>query len=254
MTIQPTLEELEREADEILSKASKTDDINPDDISKDADDAEPESEDSAKEPENEPDKPDEDSSDDGDDTEKSVDTGILDGSMAPELDGSVAPEAVATAVIDVFAKSLADVMENISDSKEYSETSAAVLAKSLRAQNVILSEQNDVLAKTNRALATLQKSIMDRLDELDARLDEFGAQPAHMRKSVAAYTDRNFAESVGGPGAGRPTLTKSQVTNILTNELLSGSTIVTDQDVINNEAGVAMRPEVRELIESKIAR
>lgn len=250
---QPTLEELETAADEILSKAKKSEELDPDEISEDAEaedeviDDEPDDDaDDADDTDDEGEEEDSEDEDD-DDVKKSLQSAILDSDDDPAAE-------TMNAVAEIIAKSMADVMDNVTGSREYSENSNAILAKSLLAQNVILHEQAESLQKTNRRLSSMTKSLEEKLDLLEAKIDKLGAQPAHMRKSVASYTERNFAESVGGTGAGSQQLSKAQVNEILTNELMSGSGIVTAQDIVALESGAAMRPEITALIDSRRAR
>lgn len=231
---QPTLEELEKAADDILSKAQESEELDPADIAEGA--QAPEDDDESAEDEA------------GEDVKKSLLNEVID-------DDPEATETM-TALVEIFAKSLSGVMENVSNSQEFAENSSTILAKSLLAQNIILDEQKAGLQKANEQLSALSKSMLERLEAIESKLDQFGAQPAHMRKSVASYNvaDRNFQNSLAGSDQPRTTLSKAQILGILNNELMSGSPIVTAQDIIAAESGGSMRQEIRALLDSKCAR
>lgn len=239
-------DELEQAADEIL-KGQKSEKLSPDEISEEADDTEdaPDVEDDDAEQNADGETDGEDDDDDDDDVEKS------------ESDMFYGDDtAMASALAEIVAKSISDVNESLSDSKEFTEQTTSVLAKSILAQNMILTEQKANLEKTNKQLMRLTKSMAAKLDTVLEQLDSFGAQPAHGRKSVAAHNvvDRNFKGSLEGSGSQSDALSKSEVLNILTNEVMNGSGVVVPDDIIAVESGGTMRPEVRALLKTKSAR
>lgn len=250
------LEELEKESEEILSKAKDSEKLDAGEISEEAEDEEQdeadggdeepeEDEDDAEDEDSEEDEGEEDEDSDADDIKKAIEREVLSESGETEI---------VSALAEIIAKSLADVMDNVTDAQAFSESSAGVLAKSLLAQNVTLDRQTRDFRKMNKSLAEKLDTVEAKVDDLAGQLESLGTQPAHMRKSVASYTERNFAQSVGGTGEGQTQLTKSQINDILTSELMSGSSVVTDQDILNNESGASMRPEIRALIDSRRAR
>lgn len=245
--MQPTLEELEKQAEEIMSKSEKSEKLDPEEVSEDAaEDSEEEEE--AEEAEEEPDEDEDEADEDEDGGKEEIKKAVV--SEAIGGDGKV-PETMG-AIVEIFAKSLADVIDNVAASKESADSTSTVLAKSLMAQNVLLSDLKAGVDKANRENVRLRKS----LNAMEAKLESFGSQPAHMRKSVASYsvTDRNFKGSLEGTEGAPEPLSKAQVLAILNGELKSGSQIVIPQDVVNAECGAPMRDEVRALIESKRTR
>lgn len=248
------IEELDKAADEILSKSEKTEELKADDISEEADETE-EEEDADGGAEESEDAADDDS-DDVDDDDADDEDGDMEKSVETDVIGADDVSETASAMVEILAKSLADVMENITETKEASDNTSAVLAKSLLAQNMILNEQKTDLVKTNRELSALSKSLAKRLDAIDQKLDSLSAQPAHMRKSVGSYavTDRNFKGSLDGTGGDMQPLSKSEAIGILTNELMNGSGGVTAQDIVQLESGGTVREEIRALLNSKRAR
>lgn len=251
----PILEELEKAADEILSKSKQPDELDPDEISEEADeeeDAEDEAEEEADggstEDENEDENEDEGEDEDEDDMKKGVDTEPLDPRESEAL----------SAMVEIIAKSLGDVMTEITDVQRINEGSSEVLAKSQLSQRVLLDENAKALEKAAEERSQIAKSLEARLQAIEDKLDEISAQPAHMRKSVAASTqgvvDRNFGASLHGTGGGNKTLSKSEVVGLLNNELASGSPIVRPEDIVAIESGGQMRSEIRALIDSKSAR
>ena len=242
--MQPTLEELERQADEIMSKAEKNEKLDPEDVSEEA------AEDSDEE-EEEPEETDADTEDDADDDDADEVNKSLIGETIDEDEDEEIPGTV-SAIVEVFAKSLADVVDNIAESKETADGTSTILAKSLLAQNVLLRDLKTGVDKANRETAKLRKS----LAALDAKLDNFGVQPAHMRKSVASYsvTDRNFKGSLEGTERQAEPLSKAEITAILNNELMNGSSVVLPSDVVGVESGSPLREEIRALIDSKRTR
>lgn len=239
----PTLEELEQASEEILSKAKKSEKLDPDDIAENAEEAADDADDSSE---------DADAVDDADDAEGEEDE---DAEKSIETE-SVEDADLASAMAEVMAKSLADVTESVAGSQEFAEKSSVVLAKSILAQNVILNEQKAAYEKTSRKLDKLNKSLEQKLAAIDAKLEELGAQPAHMRKSVASENviDRNFNGSLEGTGKQQRTLSKAEMVSILNNELANGSQVVTPMDILQLESGGQMRDDIRVLLESKATR
>lgn len=120
---QPILDELEQAADEILSKSKEAETIEPEDVSEDAEETDDAN---GGEAEDEPDDGTEDSKDDdepADSVKKSFEQEILG-------EDGVRTETM-SALVEIFAKSLTDVIENVADSRETSENSSSTLAKSL---------------------------------------------------------------------------------------------------------------------------
>lgn len=254
---QRTLDELDRSADEILSKSEKSEELDPEEISEDAEAAEDEDEKEADGGDEESVAEDEDQDEDTDEDDDDEEEDDVKKSLMHEVIDENHVSEEMTAIVEIFAKSLADVMENVTDSRTVTENTSAILAKSLLAQNVILKDQKEDLEKTNQQLNDLNKALTEKLEAIDAKIDAMRTEPAHMRKSVSTYsvTDRNFKGSLQGSDsdAGQK-LSKSEMISILNNELYSGSPIVRPEDIVMLESGAPMRSEIAALLNSKSTR
>lgn len=251
------LEMLEESADELLSKARKSDELDPDEITEDAETEEEEDADGgeAEDFDESDDEPEDDESgdeSDDDESEDEEDSADMNKSVITTAMEDDETSEMLTALVEVFAKSLADVQDTNESMHNFNKTSSDALAKSLLAQNVILGEQAKSLSETRAQLADIKESI----GVLAAKMEDISAQPAHMRKSVQSYTvtDRNFQGSLEGSETQPQPLSKAEVLSILNNELVSGSNIVTADDIVSAESGAPLRSDIRALLASKRAR
>jgi hypothetical protein len=129
------------------------------------------------------------------------------------------------------------------------------MAKSMQAvllSNKSLSAENEAL---KRRVNKLEKSISMGFDKVLDAIDTISTEPAHQRKSMASINvhDKDFNKSLNGSGdvGGFESLSKSQVLNVLNNELYSGNQLVTAQDIISYESGAPLRVELQPLVMSK---
>lgn len=143
------------------------------------------------------------------------------------------------------------------------------MAKSISASNQLNAElyrNNETLIKSVGKLeGLLQKSIDNSelsleavngvTEELSTIKDEVAGmgRVAHLRKSVGAtqIADKNFDES-SATIPQEQILTKSQIASVLLNEVQSGNTNVTVADVMTAEAGGNIRPDLMQLVKSKL--
>ena len=168
------------------------------------------------------------------------------------------------ALVEVMSKSLSDVQIDLSNSSVANMKSTDILAKSLQAslqQNNKLREDNARLA---RRVADLEKSITSGMDDIrdfmekiSDSMENIASQPAHMQKSVSnvKILDRDFGSSINGSPVGQKSfesLTKSQVMDILTAEMYNGNPSVSTSDIIGYESGAPLRPDLQQLVASKI--
>lgn len=168
------------------------------------------------------------------------------------------------ALVEVMSKSLSDVQIDLSNSSVANMKSTDILAKSLQAslqQNNKLREDNARLA---RRVADLEKSITSGMDDIRDFMEKISdsmkniaSQPAHMQKSVSnvKVLDRDFDSSINGSPVGQKSfesLTKSQVMDILTAEMYNGNPSVSTSDIIGYESGAPLRPDLQQLVASKI--
>lgn len=160
-----------------------------------------------------------------------------------------------SAVVEVLAKSLSDVQYDAQTATKSASQANDIMAKSLvavMASNQKLQADNDRLT---RRINKLEKSITQGFDKVMDSLDSISSQPAHMRKSMASVSvhDRNFGASLEGTPVvgGFESLSKSQVMDVLNNELYSGNPNVTPQDIISYESGAPLKSDLRTLVVSK---
>lgn len=166
------------------------------------------------------------------------------------------------AIVEVLSKGLTDVQKNIDLNGHTQEGANEVLAKSLQASlkaNTSLIEENEKLradnARISRRITKLEKSMGEGFEKLVDMLDEISSQPT-MRKSMVSVHDRNFGASIEGHPVAQKTgfesLSKSQVMNVLTNELFAGNPNVTNSDIIGYESGAPLRSDLQQLVVNKI--
>lgn len=160
-----------------------------------------------------------------------------------------------SAVVEVLTKSLGDVQYDTMMAAKEAGAANDVLAKSMNAMivaNAALRADNEHLT---RRINKLEKSVTRGFDKIMDSLDEMSSQPAHMRKSMRAVNvhDRDFRASLDGvqTSGGFDSLSKSQVMNILNNELYSGNPNVQATDIISYESGAPLRPDLQALVASK---
>lgn len=160
-----------------------------------------------------------------------------------------------SAVVEVLTKSLGDVQYDTMMAAKEAGAANDVLAKSMNAMivaNAALRADNERLT---RRINKLEKSVTQGFDKIMDSLDEMSSQPAHMRKSMRAVNvhDRDFRASLDGvqTSGGFDSLSKSQVMNILNNELYSGNPNVQATDIISYESGAPLRPDLQALVASK---
>lgn len=160
-----------------------------------------------------------------------------------------------SAVVEVLTKSLGDVQYDTMMAAKEAGAANDVLAKSMNAMivaNAALRADNERLT---RRINKLEKSITQGFDKIMDSLDEMSSQPAHMRKSMRAVNvhDKDFGASLDGvqTSGGFDSLSKSQVMNILNNELYSGNPNVQATDIISYESGAPLRPDLQALVASK---
>lgn len=280
-TLNKSLEILDAAADELLQKsAKKSEDVTPSDISdtetkddededtvekggktcencKNCDDSDlNKSEDSSDEDSDEEDTED---NDEAEDTEKSISDfqADIDGIFYADSDiktGAGSSEFQA-GIVAAMSKALAEIQYDIYSSNKGQNSVSSVLAKSLKAlitSNQLLKSENDKLL---RRVNHLEKSIDQKFDQILDSLDSFSIQPAHMRKSVGSISvhDKNFNTSLTGTNTTDiNSLTKSQVLDVLTQQLYAGNSVVRPDDVIAYESGAPLRPELQTLVANSL--
>ena len=160
-----------------------------------------------------------------------------------------------SAVVDAFAKSMGDVQYDVQHQNRSQKAAMDVLAKSMMASiasNNALKAENEKLA---RKIHKLEKSISTGFDRVMDCLDEISSQPVGMRKSVASVSiqDRDFESSLNGHSSNIrfESLSKSEVLNILNNELYNGNPNVTVGDIIGYESGAPLRSDLQDFVVSK---
>lgn len=175
-----------------------------------------------------------------------------------EIKKSIDASEFLSACVEVLVKSLTDHSYGIKEVEEQSSVSNEVLAKSLQAtlaMNKSMQAEIEVLRNQNEDLV---KSINEGFDTMKTfiseRMEEISHQPAAMRKSIANVSvhDRNFQKSLNGSRSGVENLSKSEVLGALNNLMYSGNPLVTPNDIISYESGAPLRPEVAQLISSKM--
>lgn len=284
MKLTKSLADLDQAADELLAKSKAAEDggkgdeeLTPDEVSDDST-ATPNSEEGAGEGSEEElekcndgvkksDEPEQlDEGDNGDESgeEESEEEQTTDDMEKSLKDDFQANEVIAqgmenseffSAVVEVLTKSLGDVQYDTMMAAKEAGAANDVLAKSMNAMivaNAALRADNERLT---RRINKLEKSVTQGFDKIMDSLDEMSSQPAHMRKSMRAVNvhDRDFRASLDGvqTSGGFDSLSKSQVMNILNNELYSGNPNVQATDIISYESGAPLRPDLQALVASK---
>lgn len=159
------------------------------------------------------------------------------------------------AMVDVLSKSLGEVQYDVQHQGRENSAAVEVIAKSMQA----VISANEAARATNdrltRRINKLEKSLERSTEKLMDALDEIAAQPVGMRKSVSSIDvfDRDFDSSMNGhPVSGSfDSLSKSEVMNILNQEMYSGNTNVSAQDIISYESGAPLRNDLQTLVASK---
>lgn len=287
MKLSKSLAELDKAADELLAKSKAAEDTKPDKPEDDeltpeevSDDSTvtPDTEEGAGEGSEEPEQDEEVKK--GDDPEQLEDEGEEEPEPEEDNEGEEettpeemekslkddfqANETIArgmegseffSAVVEVLAKSLSDVQYDTMMAAKEAGSANDVLAKSLNAMmtaNASLKADNERLT---RRINKLEKSISQGFEKIMDSLDEMSTQPAHMRKSMKSVSvhDKNFGASLTGvqTSGGFESLSKSQVMNVLNNELFAGNQNVTPQDIISYESGAPLRHDLQALVVSK---
>lgn len=276
-----SLQALDAAADELLQKSKAVDEdndnLNPDEVSEK--DAKPETIQKCDNPDGDNVKKGEDCADgdcddnvqksedteDSDDApadEEPVSKSLEDTQQSVEDDFRADPDIVKgiensefnAAMIATLVKSLGEIQYDISQSKKSSDSSTAILAKSLQASlstNQKLMAENDKLI---RRVNKLEKSLDQGFEKILDAIDSMSAEPAHTRKSLESISvhDKDFSKSLGSTSVGGfDSLSKGQVMSILTNELYSGNAAVSANDVIGYESGAPLSPELKALVASK---
>lgn len=189
---------------------------------------------------------------------------MLEKSIRQEFEGSeeirksIDASEFLSAVVEVLVKSLSEHSYGIKEVEEHSSVSNEVLAKSLQA-TLAMNKSMQAEIETLRTQNTdLVKSVNDGFDAMKSfiseRMNEISHQPVAMRKSVGNISvhDRNFQKSLTGSRSGIENLSKSEVLGTLNNLMYSGNPLVTANDIISYESGAPLRPEVAQLISSKM--
>lgn len=160
-----------------------------------------------------------------------------------------------SAVVDAFAKSLGDMQFDMQSQGKNQGAAMEVIAKSMQAaltSNRELKAENE---KLTRRINKLEKSISQGFERVMDSLDEISSQPAGMRKSVSSFKvqERDFDSSLNGHATigGFDSLSKSQVLEVLNNELYAGNPNVTASDIIGYESGAPLRNDLQSLVERK---
>lgn len=198
----------------------------------------------------------EEGEDEEDTTKEDVEKSVKDDFTANEnINKALQSSEFQAAVVDVLVKSLSEIEYSMHSSSKDQEKAASVMAKSMQAvllSNKSLSAENEAL---KRRVNKLEKSISMGFDKVLDAIDTISTEPAHQRKSMASINvhDKDFNKSLNGSGAagGFESLSKSQVLNVLNNELYSGNQLVTAQDIISYESGAPLRVELQPLVMSK---
>jgi len=198
----------------------------------------------------------EEGEDEEDTTKEDVEKSVKDDFTANEnINKALQSSEFQAAMVDILVKSLSEIEYSMHSSSKDQEKAASVMAKSMQAvllSNKSLSAENEAL---KRRVNKLEKSISMGFDKVLDAIDTISTEPAHQRKSMASINvhDKDFNKSLNGSGAvgGFESLSKSQVLNVLNNELYSGNQLVTAQDIISYESGAPLRVELQPLVMSK---
>ena len=261
---------LDSAADELLKKSDKTakeieeeqiDDKldkcdNPDgDNMKKGEDTEDNDEDNEDTEDMEDNEDDEDTEDDedGEDTEKSLkdiqENLTEDFVTDADLAAGVRNSEFQAALVCQLVKSLGDIQFDMGKQNKANNSATSILAKSLYS---IISANNNLRAENQRLtrrVNSLEKSMRKGFEDVLGAIDSIGSQPAHDGKSVISVHDRNFQKSLGNTP--NLNLSKSEILDILSDEMYSGSNKVTVSDIIGYESGAPLRPELKALVAAK---
>ena len=171
-----------------------------------------------------------------------------------DLEKSMDASEFLASVVEVLAKSMAATSFDMRHQSEQSSASNDVLAKSLQASLQLNKSMAEEISTLKQTQSDLVKSIKDGFEDLKAQMEEMSHQPAGLRKSVGNISvhDKNFHKSLTGQQGGVETLSKSEVLASLNNLMYSGNPLVTPTDIISYESGAPLRPEVAQLISSKM--
>ena len=252
-----TAKEIEEE--QIDSKLNKCDDPDGDNVKKgeDCDDEDvKKSEDTTDEDTEDDDTDDDNTEDTEEDTEKSLqdiqENLTEDFATDADLAAGIRNSEFQAALVCQLVKSLGDIQFDMGKATKASNSATSVLAKSLysiiSANNTLRTENQ----KLTRRITSLEKSMRKSFDEVLGALDSLGSQPVHQGKSVISVHDRDFKKSLGNDS--QLELSKSEILEILSNEMFTGSNKVTASDIIGYESGAPLRPELKALVASKAAR
>lgn len=185
-----------------------------------------------------------------------------------------------SSLVDVLTKSITDMQFDLAETGNNTLQSNDILAKSLQAslkmnaqlreENVALRNSVETLEKSfNSKLDDLSKSISgitekidgmstsDKMDKIMEQLEVISNQPSHMRKSVSNINmmDRDFGASLNGAPIQQNSfdaLSKAQVMEVLTNELMAKNPMVSAGDIIGYESGAPLRPDLQQLVVSRV--
>lgn len=127
------------------------------------------------------------------------------------------------------------------------EENLSVIAKSLQA---MLATNEETQKQTQSQIEAIEKSMESRFEKLCQQLDTFLAQPTGQKsiQNIQAVP-KNFAKSIGSQ---QSELSKSQVLNVLTQELYKGNPMVSTLDIVGIESGSPLRPELQSLVQNAI--
>ena len=130
---------------------------------------------------------------------------------------------------------------------------ANVLQKSMIEQDdtmTVFAKSFTAIAQTNALMADMMKSVNSQVTEFNQRMTILEGQP-QMRKSFGDINmfDKNFQKSSGLP---QTQLSKSQISDILSDELFKGNPNVTKQDILSIESGAPLRSEVQLLLQNRM--
>lgn len=196
--------------------------------------------------------------------EKEPDKEVIEKSLHDEMtaDEVIAKSMEASeflqSLVSILTKSMADNTFETQVLRDASMENSGILAKSLQASlalNKAMGAQLDEVKSQNAELKKSLDSINETLSGVSSMLEEISHQPAGMRKSVSNIQtmDRNFSKSLNGvPENPMSSLSKSQVMDMLTQEMYAGNQLVTPTDIISYESGAPLRPEVASLIQNKL--
>lgn len=151
-----------------------------------------------------------------------------------------------SALVEVTANSISNLQKSVDSSMNNTDLYIGTLAKSFNS----IAKSQEVILENQDNLSTLYKSLKDNLDIINERMSEIESQPM-ARKSVnnIKVMNKDFQKSLGGEGE---QLSKSEVLNVLNQELYSGNPMVSPSDIISVESGAPLRRELQQLVQSKV--